>query len=108
MWRNNDYLRLARGKPCIHCGIADGTVVSCHYSGLYAGTLGKSGGRKATDIAVAHLCSDCHKMFDNYAAGNDDERAARFMRDILMTIDRLLETGEIKIEPTNVPAVPDL
>jgi hypothetical protein len=96
-YRNKDYLALAKGKPCVHCGVSDGTIVSCHYSGMLAGTLGKGLGQKPHDFCVAHLCFNCHNDFDSFKTENDDKRAAMFMLQILKTMAILLETGEIEV-----------
>lgn len=100
-YRNDDYLRLAKGKPCMHCGSIRG-VVSCHYSGRYASYLGKGGGIKCHDFCVAFLCAKCHRKFDEYEDGNDDERAALFMVMVLKSLALVIETGEVKIEVLNV------
>ena len=97
IWRNKEYLSMARGKPCVRCGVADGTVVACHYSGKFSDQLGKGKGIKASDIAVAFLCSECHNYFDSYENNNDYERAAEFMVLCFKTISMLLDTGEIRI-----------
>lgn len=97
MWRNKDYLALAKGKPCICCGNV-GTTVSAHYSGIDFDRLGKGQGIKSDDIFVAHLCDNCHQYMDVYSNGNTIERSQLFMLYILQTIKRLLETGEIEIK----------
>ncbi len=93
MYRNKKYLKEANGQSCIRCGISDGTIVACHYSGLWSHKLGKGRGIKPHDFCVADLCSSCHNYFDNYVGGNDFERAFEFLMFILQTLARRLEQG---------------
>ncbi|MHB1516665.1 MAG: hypothetical protein ACYCVY_13420 [Acidiferrobacteraceae bacterium] len=87
------YLDAARDQPCIRCGAQDGTVVSAHYSGLYAYQLGKGMGKKCHDAATAHLCAKCHVYLDSYADGNTVERSQEFLMLCMRTLIRNLERG---------------
>lgn len=89
-------LNAAKGRECVRCGRDDGTIVACHYSGLYAHQLGKGIGKKSHDHCVAFLCSECHSILDNYKTGNDAERAADFMLQILKTLAILFDERIIK------------
>lgn len=73
---------------CVECGTTEG-VQNAHYSGLYSDRLGSGMGSKSHDYCVARLCRDCHVKMDNYAEGNDEERAADFIDAIMETL-RLL------------------
>lgn len=96
MVRLPKYLKAANDQPCIACGVNDGTTVFAHYSGLYAGRLGKGTGIKAHDVCGADLCHKCHAEMDSYAKGNTDERAAQFMLYCLLTLVRRIEHGVLK------------
>lgn len=84
--------KFSRGQSCVECGSVC-TTVSCHYSGKMSGSLGKGMGLKAKDIFCADLCFQCHAYYDAYHDGNSDERALKFMRNILLTIERRLSQG---------------
>ena len=47
------------GKPCIACGVTDGTVCGRHYNGQRQHFYGKGRGIKGHCFAVADLCSTC-------------------------------------------------
>ena len=93
LWRSPKWLEGARDESCVRCGTRNGTVVSAHYSGLYAEEFGKGRGIKVGDQMVADLCSRCHDHLDSYAGGNDDARALEFFRCILRTQMRRLAGG---------------
>lgn len=97
IYRNPDYLKLAKGKPCALCGDADGTVVAAHFSGESAHLLGKGAGIKASDHAVAFLCHICHGQMDTHSGNYTKiQRSATFLMAILQTQQMLLETGELE------------
>lgn len=56
----------ANGQSCVRCGICDGTVVLCHYSGPWQHRFGKGRGIKGDDVGGAELCDTCHRWFDEY------------------------------------------
>lgn len=88
-------LKAANGRDCIRCGSPD--AVAAHYSGIGSQMLGKGTGTKCHDIATAELCDTCHKEFDQYADGNDYERAWEFLMLIMRTIVRRIEEGDLKV-----------
>lgn len=92
-YRNRAYLDATEGLPCIRCKKQDGTVVPAHYSGFQAHYLGKGGGQKASDLAVADLCDACHREFDGYELGNTVERSQEFLILILRTLERRTQNG---------------
>lgn len=95
--RSRKLLNAARDWPCIRCGTQDGTVVAAHYSGRYANLLGKGTGIKPWDHCVAFYCAHCHAEADSYAGGNSDERAVRFLIDILRTQKSLFDEGVLRV-----------
>ncbi len=56
----------ARDQPCIRCGRQDGTTVGAHYTGVRRLELGGGFGRKVHDMAMAHLCAECHRFAKNW------------------------------------------
>lgn len=73
--RNEDLLRLARGKKCLlaigtHCS-GDETVVACHSN---LGEHGKSMARKADDQYTVWGCFHCHQALDSGAFSADVKR----------------------------------
>ena len=62
-YRNRKLLALAKDSPkCFCCNVDnDGTVVAAH-GNLQA--LGKGLGHKASDWAIAFMCSGCHSSYD--------------------------------------------
>lgn len=87
----------AKGQSCVRCGADDGTVVSAHYSGMWANKIGKGAGLKADDFAVADLCERCHRHFDSYAAGRDAEAGLEFCMLIFATQRRRIEDGLLRL-----------
>jgi hypothetical protein len=61
-YRNKKLLELCREIPCQSCGRSDGTVCAAHSNQQRDG---KGTGIKASDAAVASLCSKCHFELDN-------------------------------------------
>lgn len=64
--RDKKELDLAKGQACVNCGLNDGTIVSCHYSGIMQHEYGKSAGGKVDDEKTAFLCHSCHAEADQY------------------------------------------
>lgn len=86
----------AEGQYCIRCYANDGTVVSCHYSGLRQHDYGKGCGRKGNDLAAADLCRTCHRYFDEYQTPNDWTRSEEFLHYCMLTILRRWDQRVIK------------
>lgn len=87
----------ARDQACVRCGRQDGTVVGAHYTGVRRLELGGGFGRKVHDLAMAHLCLDCHRHMD----GNRDretrwEHSEEFLLLCLKTAMRLYDQGVLK------------
>ena len=85
----------ARDQSCIRCGSLDGVVLA-HYSGRGSHQFGNGMGCKSSDVAAAHLCTNCHTHMDSYADGNTVEREAEFLRLCVLTTIRLFEQGVVK------------
>lgn len=60
-YRNEQLLRLARGKPCANCGAQDDTVVAAHSN---MQEHGRGHAHKSHDCFVAFLCVRCHSFYD--------------------------------------------
>lgn len=95
--RSRAYLAAAKDQPCIRCGREDKTTVAAHYCGLGAHQFGKGGSRKAGDLFVADLCHGCHSEMDSYAGGNTIERSQEFLKLILLTVERRIHQGVLKL-----------
>lgn len=96
-YRNRAYLDASAGQPCIRCKRQDDTTIPAHYSGFAAHYIGKGGGQKSFDLAIADLCQNCHAYFDGYELGNTVERSQEFLMLVLRTLHRRLQSGwEIK------------
>lgn len=94
--RDKRLRRLANGRACVICNRQDGTVVGAHYAGFRQHSLGKGMGLKPSDLAIAHLCHDCHAEIDQYRRDETGvEHSERFLFAIFQTIERLWESGEI-------------
>jgi hypothetical protein len=74
----------------------DGTVVGAHYTGVRQHDLGKGMGQKATDGAIAYLCSKCHVAFGQYHDENGVDRSEKFLLAIVKSHDWLLKEGILK------------
>jgi len=90
----------AEGQSCVRCGVANGTVVLCHYFGARRQAYGGGLGRKGHDLIAAHLCHDCHKFLDTEAKelGGKESRwlhSEEFLNYCALTIIRLWKQGVI-------------
>jgi hypothetical protein len=61
MNRNRKLLDLAKDKPCLNCGLRDGSTVAAHSNAL---NDGKGRSIKAHDCFHAWLCFRCHAWLD--------------------------------------------
>jgi len=84
-------LKLAKGESCVRCGSMDGTVVSCHYTGIRQHLLGKGTGQKCHDLASAFLCSTCHAEMDQPKERKSVEASEEFLYCIVQTLIRKAE-----------------
>ena len=106
-YRNRALLDLAKGQKCVRCGMQhDETTVPAHYHGKWADLLGRGGSQKCDDLAVAHLCDDCHTAFDSQSldAGNwnnEDEKALEFMICVARTWRMLIAQGQLILAVNN-------
>ncbi len=80
----------------MRCGLNDGTIVACHYTGLRQHSYGKGRGLKPDDIATADLCRTCHIYVDNPTERKSIERSEDFLHCILLTAIRRLADGVLK------------
>lgn len=58
---------------------------------------GKGMGAKVADCLTAALCRECHHEIDQGKTLTRDERRARMDHAILMTVERLVERGKVKV-----------
>jgi len=61
IYRNKKLLDSARDRPCVLCGIGDGTTVAAHSNAL---EHGRGIGLKTPDFMVAYVCQRCHDQID--------------------------------------------
>lgn len=97
---NQKLLQLARGMPCQHCGIEDGTVVAAHSP---FAIHGHGRGVKSHDAFIAYLCYRCHAwldqdygVMDGYTSKRED-KLRFFVKAMDKTMVHLLQTGKIKL-----------
>ena len=83
----------AKDEPCMRCGRNDGTTVLAHYNGFYNHYFGNGMGKKSHDLAGAHLCHNCHTLFDQHKI---EHREEEFLSLCLRTVIKLYEKGVIK------------
>ena len=95
-WRSKKYTSAAAGQSCVRCGVSDGTIVPCHYTGLRQHSYGKGTRIKCSDIALADLCSVCHIYLDNPTERKSIERSEDFLHCCLLTQIRRLAAGVLK------------
>ena len=79
-------LALAKHSACVRCEADDGTIVAAHYTGIRQHSYGKGRSLKGSDIAVAFLCCDCHKYFDQPTERKSIERSEEFLHCIMLTL----------------------
>ena len=98
--RSKQMLSAARDQSCVNCNAKDGTVVACHYQGLRGDAFGRGVSKKGHDLLVADLCSNCHRMFDNYEYSTSKDRWERkienseiFLTCIALTLVRRVQDG---------------
>lgn len=97
---NRKLLDLAKGMPCMHCGIEDGTVVAAHSD---SAIHGKGKGMKSHDLFVAFLCHHCHAWYDadygtmsGYSSKRED-KLEFWRRAHEQTMLTLWRNGKIKV-----------
>lgn len=91
-YRNPKLLKAAKDCPyCMGCGKHnDGTIVAAHRN------EGKGIGLKASDAAIAYLCSACHFEYDNGKKMDREDRRAFINTAILRTLIYVIENGVVK------------
>lgn|SRR5581483_258107 len=89
----------AKGQTCVRCGISDGTIVGCHYTGVRRGAYGGGMSIKCHDLVVAHLCARCHKWMDQLSRDKEDRwlHSEEFQHCVLMTVIRLFTQGFLQL-----------
>lgn len=95
VWRSKKYTDAAKGQTCLRCGIDDGTIVACHYTGFRQHSYGKGRGLKPDDIVTADLCVKCHAWLDS-PKRKSIERSEEFLNLIVLTQIRRLADGILK------------
>ena len=95
-YRDPRLLALAKGAPCCapDCSRQDGTVVAAHANHQ---EYGKGMGVKAHDWAIAFLCADCHREYDDDDKMTYAEKYEFFHRAAVRTFGWLLSTGRLKV-----------
>lgn len=73
--------------------------VMCGQSGVQAAhaNQGKGMGMKVSDCLTAALCPQCHTQIDQYRDMTRDEARARMDRAVVLTIEKLVLQGYIKV-----------
>jgi hypothetical protein len=92
-FRSPKLLILCRELECQICGREDGTVCAAHSNSL---SDGKGRGLKASDAAVAALCSVCHMEIDQGKNLSREERREKWLAAHISTIRALLERGLVR------------
>lgn len=88
--KNRGWLAAVGGlDTCVLCG-AWGIQVAHRNEGR-----GKS--QKSADHLTAALCPTCHHAIDNGHHLSRDERRAQMDRAIVLTLDRLVKAGKVKV-----------
>lgn len=104
--RSRAYLNTAKDQPCVRClhllnHHNDVTTVAAHYHGPRKFAYGGGLGRKTADIVTAHLCFECHHLFDAGKLSDggwisETERSEEFLHWVMMTILHNISEGVIK------------
>ena len=95
-YRSEPLRRAVAQLPCMKCGIS-GYTQAAHMN------LGKGGGIKASDAAIAALCCDrpgvrgCHAMLDQGGKLLKLERRAFEIEMVALTYIALLERGLLEV-----------
>lgn len=95
-FRSEDLRRAVASLPCMRCGVW-GHTQAAHMN------LGKGGGIKASDAALAALCCDrpgtrgCHAMLDQGGKMEKLERRAFEIEMVALTYIALAERGLLKV-----------
>ena len=93
-YRNKKLLDAARGQPCMHCGIEDGTTVAAHSN---QAKHGKGMSIKAHDCFVAFLCFRCHAQLDQGSKMLKAEKVEMWRNAYDKTMLHLWQTGRLQI-----------
>ena len=91
IYRNRKLLNLAKGMPCVECGIEDETIVAAHSN------QGKGMGIKASDSTIMFLCYRCHTELDCGKTMTRDEKREFTYRNNAKTLRMLLEEGYLDV-----------
>lgn len=95
-FRSRTLLESAKDLPCLVCGDASGTTVSAHVNSV---ALGKGIGIKAPDYYTAHLCQDCHDLYDGRKGHlTKEERDALWFRAFVGTVARWFNLGFVVVK----------
>lgn len=95
-YRDEDLRRAVAQLPCMKCGIW-GHTQAAHTN------LGKGGGIKASDAAIAALCADrpsvrgCHALLDQGGKLPKAERRAFEIEMVALTYIALVERGLLEV-----------
>jgi ribosome-binding protein aMBF1 (putative translation factor) len=75
----------AKDKSCVNCGVDDGTIAQCHYTGIRQHQLGKGTGIKCDHAATAEFCYKCHVSFDQPEQRKSITASKAFLAGIIKT-----------------------
>jgi len=92
-YRNKRILDGARGAPCMHCTIEDGTIVAAH-SNQYRDGRGMH--LRSHDFRVAYLCGVCHDHVDKEGRVTKAERTEVWEAAHRATIEYMFLKGIVK------------
>lgn len=103
-YQSRAYLNWAEGQLCVRClhhgKYSTEKTVAAHYHGPRKEAYGGGGSSKASDLASAHLCDECHALFDSddLADGGWEskwERSEELLHWCMVTILRAKAQGVI-------------
>ena len=87
-YRNRSLLHHAKDRPCVLCGLNDGTTVAAHLPGMEYG-MPAGTGFKTHDWLHAHLCFECHNLMNSVWRRDPQIR----MKALCLTLERLFHEG---------------
>lgn len=93
-YRSPKLREAASGRPCVLCGIEDGTTVGAHSNAL---EHGRGYGHKAPDFYLAYVCGGCHDQIDGRAGKlSKEEKREMWMRAWVKTVAIWFNEGIVK------------
>lgn len=92
---NKKLLREAQNRPCVLCGINDGTTVAAHSNAL---EHGRGFSFKTPSYMVAYVCYHCHNLIDGRSGKlTKEEKKEMWLRGWVRTVSIWFEEGIIGV-----------